>query len=143
MIGWHYTSAERWAIIQREGLVPQLLNGPPAILQHYGPLTGCWVWDRQQIDRDLWGEINWMMMRHNTPEVACLRVDYSDVEIARDPKDQRVFMRHKAVRTGIDFEMHPRCTWHEQGEMATLLGVVIPPERLTCVEVWRLVNMMD
>ena len=144
MIGWHYTSVERWKIIQREGLVPQPVRTPPEVVATYdGPLFGVWVWEREQTGRALWGETIWMMMRHATERVVALRIEYTEDEVARDATGRRVIMRHDGIgNRGAGVEHHPPVRWHD-GEPALLIGATIPPERVTLVSLFEIQRVAE
>jgi hypothetical protein len=79
MIGYHYTSAHNWEVIQREGLKPYLVESLSKVAAPFGVSnTGVWLYMERQRGLSHLGCIIWQAITKKTENVVLLEVTYDE-----------------------------------------------------------------
>ncbi len=130
MIGYHYTSARNWEVIQQEGLKPYRVQS----LSEFAPMfdvpevLGVWVYTRKQRGLSHLGCILWQAVTKKTEKVTLLRVSYPKARVLAHAKAGEIVTAHDLDWRGFVF--------HRNTPVRVVL-CEIPPKNI------RLVNMYD
>lgn len=138
MIGYHYTTLEHWEAIQKVGLKPSLvqkLEIEEELRRAKGPtqLFGVWIWKDEQKGLAHLGSVMRVLAVHNSPQVVVLAVNFNDEDIVRIGY-KRLIIPHDGEIGNFHYHTH---------EEAFLLKDTIPPERITLVRSYNLLELVS
>jgi hypothetical protein len=80
MIGYHYTTAEAWETIKRDGLKPYPLQ-QPRITEFLDIDQGIWCWPEPQTGLTGLGQALWAMTKHRTSSLVVIRARFKESDI--------------------------------------------------------------
>jgi len=130
MVGYHYTSARNWGVIQREGLKPYRVESIAKVATAFNvPDTGVWTYARRQRGLSHLGCILWQAITKKTTQVVLLRVKYpKEWALSFGSGKVPLFVQHDLVWNGFHF--------HDQTDARIVLRTISPGSI-------RLVNQYD
>lgn len=136
MIGYHYTSLERWKEIQKTGLVPQLIYNED-LLPHLdvNHTHGIWLWKQDLTPRDELGIVLFVLAHRASIDIVKLSVDYTHT----DTLDHAINRNIKLTHSG-NIEKLP-CYLSEP--QSVVLTQAVSPSRIQLLKTFNLMDITN
>lgn len=134
MIGYHYTSADNWNKIQRDGfLTPYPMKQPDLLTAFPNGVNAVWLWVNNPQGVSHAGNILYQVSRRATPRIVKLAVEYSPDQVLRGPMGERIQLSHHGH---ID-----EWVYHDK-DSSVLIRNPIPVSRIRLLKAYNIVERL-